>query len=123
MVVAFIDDRTFFVLLRIKVAREVCITRTCGIGQPYVCESSAGELVYQSTIVFNPRPRSKSLFACDGDHGHDSRSFSRGSLTDPDQRLPSSSTFEHLVEIAGRLEWPAVYFKQVISFGNLNARC
>ena len=71
LVIAFIDDRAFLVLLRKEVTSEVRVARSPGIRKPDVRQSAVGKPVDGAAIVFDPCARAQTIFVGDGDHGHD----------------------------------------------------
>src|ERR1051325_1951978 len=64
VVVAFVNDRTFFILLSVVVTSERCITGTRGIREPDISQTTIGELINETSVVFYPRTSSQSIIVC-----------------------------------------------------------
>src|SRR2546430_3090478 len=57
VIVSLVDDRAFFILLRVIIASEVCVPRAGRVRKPDISQLPPGKLVNQPAIVFDPRAR------------------------------------------------------------------
>ena len=102
-VVAFVDDRAFFVLLRKVIAVKARIAGLAGIRQINVGELSAGEFVDETTILFDPRACAKRLFAADRHDRVRTRSVERRLVVDRDLDLSVRRAVEQAIDVVGAL--------------------
>ena len=102
VIVAFVYDRPFFVLLSVIVPRKICVAGTRCIRQPDIRQLTARKLVDEPAIVLDPRSRPQTVLIRDRDNGDNAGTYARRVFSNADQRLSSGRSFEHAVNIGCR---------------------